>query len=458
MVAKIASVGFEIPDAEEISITKNKSLDDYDIIFFDPSRINDELDFTKTLEFKNGKVTLDESNSNKAYAYFEHWEKEVELALEAGKTFIVWACQNNEIKYAKKLNPSSHGWNLIDKTVYSIFKADTLKTSALEGDTVIPKQSNIHNLLIPLSRDISYSIVFENVPELKFLHSVLETKSGRSVGLYGVYGKKEGKVLIIPKPTLKKDFEGRNFTPSSKEKLKTLIKLASDLHNSNEANIEIPPEWVSDNAYKTQSENDLNEKLSNIDAKIKNLQENRLDIEKKVEEEFVLKQLLFGKGKPLETAVNVALNLLGIKSKQYRFYKKDLEIDHLADMGNCVLIGECEGKDNKDIDKTKLSQLLTNKGEYYDEPKVDPAKPIKLVLFGNPMRLKVPNDRTLDFTKACKDIAKNNQVSLVKTVDLFKIAAYIKDTGDKDFAKSCVDSIFNTEHGVVSFPKIPKRK
>jgi hypothetical protein len=166
---------------------------------------------------------------------------------------------------------------------------------------------------------------------------------------------------------------------------------------------------------------------------------------------------LFGQGEPLEKAVNLAFDILGVKSNNYNFKKKDLEIDCLANLGKIILLGECEGKDNKDIDKTKLSQLLTNRIEYYAEPDVNPAKPIKSVLFGNPIRLKKPSDRNLDFTKACIDISENNSVALVKTVDLFNVVAYVKNSKDKIFARACIDKIINTTHGIVVFPKIPKK-
>ena len=230
--------------------------------------------------------------------------------------------------------------------------------------------------------------------------------------------------------------------------------MAVDLHNFKNNECEIPPEWSTDDTYKTETEKRLDSQLAAIDAKIEELNQSKQPIEQEKEYSLALKQLLFGKGKALENAVNTALNILGISAQQYQFKNKDLEIDHLANLSDCILIGECEGKDNKDIDKTKISQLLTNKGEYYDEPDINTEKPIKLVLSGNPMRLTKPDERNLDFTKACKDIAKNNQVSLVKTVDLFNVAAYVKDSKNEEFAKKCANAILQTEHGIVSFPAI----
>lgn len=461
MAVKIVSVGFEIPDVEEVSILKNKSLDDYDVVFFDLNAINHELDFEDKISFANGDVTLGEENSKVAAAYFEHWEREIELALDAGKVVIAMACQNNEIKYAKKVRDDSQGWHIFKKKAYDVLKVGNLISCVLEGKNINAKPSDIQNLLVPLLQYISYSVSFENCLETKSLQPVLETRGGRPVGLWGTCGKKHGKLLIIPKPALERGFSdpfSSPFSEQSKVVGKVLVKLASDLYCSDADGTEIPPEWVSDEVYRTQSENELNKQIQDIDGKIMRLQKTKNELEGKIKEEHLLKSLLFGKGKVLENAVNLALELLGVDAKQYNFFKKDLEIDHLAELDDCVLIGESEGKDNKDIDKNKLSQLLTNKGEYYNEPKVDSSKPVKLLLFGNPMRLKQPSARTLDFTKACKDIAKNNQVSLIKTTDLFNVVTFVKDTGNKKFARSCLNAILKNEYGVVTFPQIPKGK
>lgn len=455
-MANICSVGFRMPDVSEIDIFRNQALDDYDIIFFDPSAILNRLDYSHPLRFSDGKETLNEEMGDIVDNYFSHWKKEINLALNAGKTVVIYSSMNQKINYAKRVNPKANNWNIFDISIYDIFDLAQLNTETLEGNNVIPKNTCIKNILEPLTAHINYSVIFNELEKAPDIIPVLETKGGRYVGLFRITNNKNGKILVIPGIGFRQDYFVC-FSDDEKQRSKVLIKMAVDLHNFKSCECEIPPEWVSDDMYKTETENRLISQLAEIDTKIAELNLSKAPIEQEKETELTLKQLLFGKGKALENAVNMALNILGIKAEQYRFKNKDLEIDHLADMPDCILIGECEGKDTKDIDKTKISQLLTNKGEYYDEPDINTEKPIKLVLFGNPVRLTKPGDRQIDFTKACKDIARNNQVSLVKTVDLFNVATYIKDSNNTEFAKECAAAILQTEHGIVSFPAIPRK-
>lgn len=455
-MANICSIGCGIPDVPEIDIFRNQALDDYDIIFFDPSAILNHLDYSHPLRFSDSKETLSEEMSNIVDIYFSHWKNEINLALNAGKTVVVYSSLNHTINYAKRVNPKVNNWKTFETSIYDIFDLAQLNTDTLEGNTVISKNICIKNILEPLTASINYSVIFKELENAPDIIPVLETRGGRCVGLFGTRSKNNGKILIIPRIS----FQYSSLTILSDEEkqiCKALIKMAVDLHNFKNNECEIPPEWVSDDIYKTETENRLNSRLVEIDTQIAELNQSKKPIEQEKETELTLKQLLFGKGKALENAVNMALNILGIQAAQYCFKNKDLEIDHLADMPDCILIGECEGKDTKDIDKTKISQLLTNKGEYYDEPDINTEKPIKLVLFGNPVRLTKPGDRQIDFTKACKDIARNNQVSLVKTVDLFNVATYIKDSNNTEFAKECAAAILQTEHGIVSFPAIPRK-
>lgn len=455
-MARICSVGFTIPGITEVDILRNQSLDDYDIIFFDPSDIINKLDFSQTVRFSGGETALDESNSNKVNGYLNHWKTEIQLALDAGKTLILISSYNRVITYAIAPRKVHEGWKIINGSIYDICDLSKLSTDYIEGSTIIAKQSCIRDILLPICEHMTYSIIFRDITEIPDMQSVLETTSGRCVGLFGIHGKNNGKILIIPRISF--PFSSLALLSDKDKHInKALIKMAVDLHNLKNSECETPPEWVSDDIYKTETEKCLNSQLTAIDTQIAELNQSKVPIEQEKEKELILKQLLFGKGKALENAVNMALNILGIKAEQYRFKNKDLEIDHLADLPSCILIGECEGKDNKDIDKTKISQLLTNKGEYYDEPDINTEKPIKLVLFGNPMRLSKPGARNLDFTKACVDIAKNNQVSLVKTADLFKVVSYVNDSADREFAEKCADAILKNAHGIVAFPIIPHK-
>lgn len=445
---KMCSIGLQIFGATEIPFSKNKSLDDYEVIFFDPAAIVKFARSAATMGFTGGERTPEEDASRQIDLYFEHWTKEFSLALNAGKVIIVVACPNYFIKYAKKAN--SGGWHILEKNIYSVLGLEQLSTKIIEGEVVINRKSDIQALLESIVSNMNYCVSFEDVENIQNSQIVLETKGKRPVGIFIRSDSNRGKILIVPKPLdLESFYEEEKYQKISK----LLTQMGSQLYRMQEGLKEVPPEWVV--RYKTKEEQNLTRQLKDLENKRCAIDNEISATNDKINNEAIYKYLLFGNGKNLEDAVILALQTMGIKASRYRFAKKDLEIDVLAEIDGNILMGECEGKDNKDVDKTKLSQLLTNKVEYYDEPKVSLDKPIKAVLFGNPMRLKAPSSRTLDFTKACKAIAVHNQVALVKTVDLYKVATYVHDNKDKKFAKLCIEAIMDTTCGIVSFPKIP---
>ena len=65
---------------------------------------------------------------------------------------------------------------------------------------------------------------------------------------------------------------------------------------------------------------------------------------------------MYESGKPLENAVIKALKILGYSAENYDDGKLELDQVIISPEGD-RFIGECEGKDNKDIDITKFRQL-----------------------------------------------------------------------------------------------------
>jgi hypothetical protein len=78
------------------------------------------------------------------------------------------------------------------------------------------------------------------------------------------------------------------------------------------------------------------------------------------------------------------------------------------------------------------------------------------ILFGNGFRLTKPSERAEQFTTKCINTAKSSNCVLVRTTDLFRVAKYAKESKDKNFAKSCRDSIKTSVGNIVDFPAVPK--
>lgn len=189
-----------------------------------------------------------------------------------------------------------------------------------------------------------------------------------------------------------------------------------------------------------------------IEKLSKEIEKKREEIERLkvlMEEQESLKDLLYETGKPLEVAVIKALKILGYTAENFNDGTVELDQIIISPEGH-RLIGECEGKDNKDIDITKFRQLLDGLNADFENESVT-EKAFGL-LIGNPQRLIEPKERNLDFTEKCKIGAKREKIGLIKTADLFNICKYIIESKDTDFARQCRDAILNQLGGVIEFP------
>jgi len=150
-------------------------------------------------------------------------------------------------------------------------------------------------------------------------------------------------------------------------------------------------------------------------------------------------------------AILEALAVLGLKAERYK--DSESEFDVLFTWNGQRFLGEAEGKDNKAVNVDKISQLERNLSEDYEREEVkDYAKGM---LFGNAFRLQKLSERGDFFTEKCVSSAKRLKAVLIRTPDLFFAARYVKESGDANFAKRCVEVIIVSEGTVVSFPTAP---
>ena len=147
-----------------------------------------------------------------------------------------------------------------------------------------------------------------------------------------------------------------------------------------------------------------------------------------------------------------ALQILGYEAENYD--DGELELDQvITSPEGFRFIGECEGKDEKQINIGKFRQLTDAMREDFERDEIE--EKAYGILFGNPQRLISPDIRTLDFTVKCVSGAKREGIALVKTADLFIVAKYVEESGDVDFAKICRDKIHADLGKVVEFPVLP---
>ena len=106
---------------------------------------------------------------------------------------------------------------------------------------------------------------------------------------------------------------------------------------------------------------------------------------------------------------------------------------------------------NKDVNREKISQLVTNLGEYDGKDNTEDIA--KGVLFGNAYRLKDPSKRLNQFTDKCIQIAEQRDIALVCTSDLFYISQHLQEHPSD--ATKCREAILSS-NGIVSFDSILK--
>lgn len=215
------------------------------------------------------------------------------------------------------------------------------------------------------------------------------------------------------------------------------------------------PDWLNKDIYFTQEYTDIKTNILLVEQQIGELTSRKQALEDSLISEQVLSALLYETGKSLEHAVSKALYILGY-TKAESFCDGKLELDQvIVSPEGDRFIGECEGKDNGAINVDKFRQL--NDSIYEDFQRDEIEEKAYGIIFGNPQRLTKPEDRVLTFTEKCINNAKREGVGLIKTIDLFKVAKYVSDTGDEEYARSCREAIKEQLGQIVVFPEIANK-
>jgi hypothetical protein len=215
------------------------------------------------------------------------------------------------------------------------------------------------------------------------------------------------------------------------------------------------PSWVLDKKFSSEKEIQIQKSINvNIDN-IKKIEQKNKNLQAELQDEQLLKDLLYEQGKPLENSVIKALNLLGFQAEN--FDNGELELDQvIISPEGYRYVGECEGKNEKDIDITKFRQLLESLNADFAREEV--KEKAFGILFGNAQRLLEPEKRTLNFTQKCKVGADREKIALIQTTDLFKVAKFLNNNLDETFQKKCRDAVYDCLGKVVIFPDLPPVK
>lgn len=456
----VIGVGFSLPSKEDdyIRFDSKGSLSDADIAIIDPS-FNNTTSYS--LDYPNGtfqgKSCYSIDSSFRIKEHLAHWKKEIENFLKAGKTvFILLSEKQHFFVHTGQKQTSGTGRNQkVTNIVEEFDNYRFLPTSKYQiqnatGSKIYPTSPLIKNLYECCKEVLDFQSFIDTNEQTKGQLFATKTKD-KTLGI--ALKVSNGHLIFIPALTLPDSFETANGDWSKEailfgKKLKICVaEIAESLQNNIEKTP--APDWISDSHFQLEASESTKKLIDSGVEKIKAIEQEIVQLKEVLKEQESLKDLLYETGKPLELAVIKALKLLGYEAENYN--DGVLELDQIIiSPEKDRFIGECEGKENKDIDITKFRQLLDALNEDFAREEVE-EKALG-ILFGNPQRLITPSDRTLDFTEKCKKAAEREKIALVKTTDLFNVAKFLSENNDDSYRLKCREAIKSQLGKIVTFP------
>lgn len=452
-VKSIVAINTSIPTVEhELSYESQGSLRDYDIAVFSP-----KLPYQERVEFSGGGSCISIEGTKKLAKAISHWAGELSGALAAGKTVFIVLGEYEEDSGATGSTLNSRTSRTYQTSTINNYSAipGGLKVENARGRSIVVKDGAYRGLYEVIKSIAEYRVVFDPAVPITTLFTA---KDGTVIGGIAKLQGKAGSMVLMPyfnfyTDTFIETGEGggqvwnADALKVSRALIGQLVAIDKMLKGSSETTP--APGWLAQ-ISRPKVANDIEIRVAEIDRKIATLHEEREREE--ISKASVLEYLglLYETGKPLENAVEKALQLIGYSVGN--FASGDLEIDHvIIGPSGKRMIGESEGKDTSAVDISKFRQLESNIGEDFERDEVD--EPAKGLLFGNGYRLSPPSERAEQFTKKSLTNASRLGSALIQTADLYPVVLHLLDNPtDEIFKAACRAAIEDTHGGVVDFP------
>jgi len=463
---KIFAYGLELPEVEgfePLSLVSARSMLDADIIVVEPS-----LSAFTTHGSYQGLSKMEERSSSTYRETKLRWAAQLGAALKAGRTvfFFLTKPENCYFYTGQTQNVGTPGKPRLQSMLQRCSSYDFLplglsEMSIADGN-VFGTTKEGAEFLADYWRDFEqyskYRCYFKSIGGSTTL---LTTKGGEHA-VAAKLGIGAGSLIVLPELTwdhLSQDVtesepcdnQGNYHWPADYVKFTLRLRdilLGMDRRlRSTEERTESPA-WAAASGYRLDTESATEGEMLNVTAKIENLRTQHAELEIKLEREGSLRALLYETGPRLEAAVRDALGILGFRVEHFADDQSEFDAIFVSSEGR--FIGEVEGRDNKAVDVKKASQLHRNISE--DFAKDDVEEMAIGVLFGNPFRLRPPEEREDAFTRKVLTFAETVGLALVRTPDLFIVARHVRNTGDIAFAERCRMAIAAGRGSVVQFP------
>lgn len=458
----ILTMGYIIPKIEsnELSLNSDYSLMDADLFVISP--VSFQPSFWGWVDFSNSGGGCYNVEPSKVFEdRISHLKKELKDFLSLWKTVFIFLSKKRDFSLATGVTSSKTGrsYSTYTSNNYCFLPIDIGNIVSASGKKInFTWNSIFKDFYTKFGKQLKYENYLEkpNTPDIIF------TWKDESKSLWAVYKVWMGNLVVLPYlDNDNRDFTGYNEDETefwtekgikfSEMLISSLVLIDKELSRKTENTP--PPEWLLDNTFWIKEVLDIQNKINKNILSIQKLKTKNNKLNEELIKENSIKNLLFEQGKLLEDSVIEALIVLWYKAENYDDWELELDQVILSPEGQ-RFIGECEGKENKDINITKFRQLLESLNA--DFARDDIEEKAYGILFGNPQRLLHPKNRTLDFTKKCIIGAEREKIALVRTADLFEIIKYLKENKNDDFKKICRDKIFNNLWWIVEFPKIPE--
>lgn len=464
MNKQLLTIGFEIPGFSEINVdfNSNFSLMDADVLLISIGSI---IPSGEWVSFTTGGGCYNVGPSKRFEERVEHLKKEMLDHLNSGKTAFLLLSRKQEFQLAQSVTSprkGQHTYNTKAISNYSILPINVGTLNSASGKHLKFSGNPIFSGFDKsFGRYMEYQLYVENVKATQIIYSGKDKT--KTLGFVHKVG--TGHLILLPMLNyneaefigIKKGRDGEESEIWNKKGLafgnnlvNSLLEIDRKLADGSEKTP--APEWISEKQYLIKKEIEINDAIDKNRAEILRLEQENGKLEIELAEEAKLRDLLFENGKALENAVIKALKILDYQAENYD--DGDLEMDQIITSPEKQrYIGECEGKDSKDIDVTKFRQLLDALNADFARDEVEERA--FGILFGNAERLNNPSNRKLDFTTKCKSGAGREKIALVRTIDLFIVAKYLLENNDPIFKKACRDAIHQQLGSVVKFPQLP---
>lgn len=465
MPKRVLSVGFVFPGdfVEFVSLDTRRSLLDADIVIFRPS-VGPFYRLQPLTPRYQGQPSLADDASFELKDAAAHWRQQIQLALTAGKTVFVFLPTLTPVWVnTGQRNYSGTGRN--QRTTRIVEPFDNYRMLPSFAESVVPSegtQMKLANTVKTLASywtefgaHSSYKVVFQG---LKVTFSVMTAAGDMPVGCSFTVAGATGRVVALPALT-DYDLDPGEYESGkwSKEDRRLGQRLLSALLSVDEAfragmTMTPPPDWAGGDDLLVGRERELRQAILAIDREVEAALMRKADLSKELTAEGKLRGLLYENGKPLESAILVALRLLGFEAEPFKDAQSEFDAVFVSPEGR--FLGEAEGKEGKAVNIDKLRQLEMNIQEDFEREGA--TEYARGVLFGNAYRLQTPEARPKDFfTAKCLTAARRSQTALVRTPDLFFAARYIRDTNNQMYAQQCRRAILEQGGKVVQFPAVP---